>query len=90
MKVVRRKKDKGLGEPVSKAFSVGGNLTGYTVFIEANPEVYLNPGDVLEVEVREVHRSFSRARALRRLKKHETETVLHREEEPASAPKLDG
>ena len=91
VKVVKRKRDRQGTEPVSKAFSVDGTLTGYTVFVEKNPEVYLNEGDVLEVEVREVHKSFSRARALRRIKNEtETKTVLHRKEEPAAAPKLDG
>src|SRR2546430_1045489 len=79
-------------DPVSKAFSVDGTLTEYTVFIEANPEVYLNKGDVLEVEVREVHDSYSRARALRRIKTHDTktETVPSSAEKPRPAHQVDG
>ena len=79
-------------DPISKAYSVDGTLTEYTVFIEANPEVYLNKGDVLEVEVRDVHESFSRAKALRRLKTHDTKTktVPSSEEKPGPAQQVDG
>ena len=79
-------------DPISKAYSVDGTLTEYTVFIEANPEVYLNKGDVLEVEVREVHDSYSRARALRRIKTHDTktETVPSSAEKPRPAQQVDG
>ena len=79
-------------DPISKAYSVDGTLTEYTVFIEANPEVYLSKGDVLEVEVRDVHESFSRAKALRRLKTHDTKTktVPSSEEKPGPAQQVDG
>ena len=87
-----KRKDVNKRDPVSKAFSVDGSLTNYTVFIESNPEVYLDKGDVLEVEVREVHSSFSRAKALRRLKTHDikTKTVPSSEEKPRPAQQVDG